>query len=123
MFGYNPKPSSRVAYKIMIQTLQRFIQWCYTETRNKTRSIFFCTSYRIRTDTFVCTNRLAVNALPYFTSCVFRCFCKFYSLASASLTTSSNHSMVTTNFYHSTSFCAKEAFEPRYNPRVARMTN
>jgi len=36
----NPKPSSRVAYKNIIQTLQRFIQWCYTETRNKTRLIF-----------------------------------------------------------------------------------
>lgn len=30
----------------MIQIVQRFIQWCYTETRNKTRLIFLiCFSF------------------------------------------------------------------------------
>lgn len=64
-----------------------------------------CTSCQIRTDTFVETNRLAINALPYFDSWPFRCFCKFYSLAGTPLTTSSNHSVATINiFYHSSSF-------------------
>jgi len=44
---------------MMIQTLQYLIQWCYTETRNKTPLILSfrqrpesnCTSYQIRTGT------------------------------------------------------------------------
>ena len=49
------------------------------------------TSCQIRTDTFVETNRLALNALPYFESCSFRCFCKFYLLTGTPSTIAENH--------------------------------
>lgn len=81
-----------------------------------------CTSYQIRTDTFASANRSALNALPYLNSCFVRCFCKFYSLTSVLLTTSSNHSVVTKQ----RSFTTALPFElkrllmiPHYNPRYS----
>ena len=101
-----PKPSSQVAH----ENLMPFGKVSYNSAirRHPTRPAWYfnfhicencfnelSTPCQIRTGTFVETNRLALNALPYFESCSFRCFCKFYLLTGTPSTTSSNHSVVT----------------------------
>ena len=89
-------PLGKVSYNSDIQRHPTRPAWYFNFHMCGNRFNELSTPCQIRTGTFVETNRLALNALPYFESCSFRCFCKFYLLTGTPSTIAENHVLVAT---------------------------